>query len=601
MNCFSFRLISVLLLCLAHFLRAQPPTPDEVMAQAERAFGAAQAPSERGVPGKRIHLSGLMRDVSKVLSAMTREQKDRLRQLSPSLDLMVERADARQEGRAPTRSLPTTFTNLTQTEFGKTCIVHYTTSAGPDQTTQTYAKLVATQIDAATRRLARFGKPLYDGPPGDKMHVYVHDISDYGVTTGEASDGTPQTSATYMEIDIGLSDADVIATCFHEFMHAIQYAYNVNSQAWFVEGQAVWVECDVLRDNRGLAGYMADAKSVCNRPDLPIFDNSYDRNYTTAVFQLYLTRKRGDGIMRRWLNATVGTNDSLSALQQVLDGGAGRAFSGLYRQYLAGLYRKQLPGVPDEVFRDVPIEGEFIQLGIDLNATLPPTGAKFWLVRPDERIPNEYVIGKVEPSSGAPEMVLEKKPERFRPLKVITPPDADDVPRFKSAGEMLAILTDTSALNEMVPNTTITAQLLSPYLKFKLIEPMTPINAGDRSNMPITYDLLGLPPSVTIFKIDFRLTEKGPGVADRASQETNARTGEDQKLHPFFQSAADRGGTYRFLWSGLTPVKSYSMKKIPQSRTSIRTQVVVNPPAAAPFTQERKRLLPESVALAVDE
>lgn len=601
MNSMPLRLAACWLLSIASICFAQTfPTADEVMAQVESVYSTARAPREPGMPVKRVHLSGVMRAVNRTMAQFSPAQLDRLRQLSPSLSAVVKAATTAREGLAPESSLPP-LPQLTQVETGRTCLVHYTTGAGQDQVTDAYAQLVAAEIDRATRTLARFGRARFEGPPGDKMNVYVHALPNaFGVTSGISFVSGPESQTTFMEIDVNLDPTVLRLTCHHEYMHAIQLACNGHSHDWFCEGQAVWVESALLRDHRALINFMHAPDSVCNRPDLPLYNNQYDRNYTTAAFMLYLTHKRGAGIMKRWLTATKTTDDSLSALQSVL-GDDGRVFSGLYRQYLAGLYRKKLPGVPDSVFLDVPLEGDLDELGQDLTATLPPTGAKFWRIRPDDRIPNEYIIGKVAEGSGAPEMILEKRPDRFSPLKVITPPDADDVPGFKSSGEMLAILTDTKALNETGPNTTITAQLLSPYLVFKKIEPQTPIAAGERSQMPITYDLLGLPPSIPIFRMDFRLAEKGPGVRDYASSEINVRTGVDKQIFPFFQSASDRSGTYRHLWTGLTPPKSYTKKKIPQSKTSIRTEVVVNPPAAAPFRTGRESEVTEAAGIAVDE
>lgn len=116
----------------------------------------------------------------------------------------------------------------------------------------------------------------YDAPPkdpgdashggNDKFDVYISDICTstkciYGYAAPEAAaasgDGNEWYSYMAMENDYaefsGTAEDNIKVTAAHEFHHAIQFGYNVNATAWYMEATATWMEdqvYDSIDDNR---------------------------------------------------------------------------------------------------------------------------------------------------------------------------------------------------------------------------------------------------------------------------------------------------------------------------------------------------------------
>jgi hypothetical protein len=79
-------------------------------------------------------------------------------------------------------------------------------------------------------------------------------------------------------------------TAAHEFFHAVQFAYDVGEDIWFMEGTAAWIEdevFDAIDDNRQ---YLA--QSPLTQPSIPLDHTSQDRHpYGNWVFWRYLTER----------------------------------------------------------------------------------------------------------------------------------------------------------------------------------------------------------------------------------------------------------------------------------------------------------------------
>lgn len=484
---------------------------------------------------------------------------------------------------------------LTETSSTPSVTVHFTTTAGPNQTTRAIADAVAREMDGALHFLFRRYRPAIPASNNGKLNVDIKDLgSANGRTDAMAIVGDARLAASYINItsDLvaraaasGLTLEEFIrVVCMHECMHAVQNSYNAHVSPWFREAQAAWAEAAFTGISGQLAGYYAAGDSVSLNPGLPLWaatpGEAHERSLSAFVH--FLVSKKGMRIVDRWLAATEGTNDAMAALQTAL-GGDGRTFSGLYRQFLLQLYRRDIRFTPiaggraNLVLPPIAELPALSELGQDFDLTLTPTGAAFARFTPDVRIPNTYAIAMVEDgATGAPELLVIKRPQRTSPIRTIKPADHTVINGFNSSVETLVIFTDTTVRDETVPPTPIKAKLLSPYLHFKTVQPETPIAAGQISTIDITYDLLGLPPGVTSMRVDFRIAGRGPGVAVRTTQEIDAFTGADRHLFPIFQSAADRAGSYRFTWTGLTPMRGFSARKLPQSRTSISNHVVVD-------------------------
>jgi hypothetical protein len=78
-------------------------------------------------------------------------------------------------------------------------------------------------------------------------------------------------------------------TAAHEYYHAVQFAYDVLEDGWFMEGSAAWVEdevYDAVNDNRQ---YLAS--SPLTQPDVPLDSATGIEVYGGWIFFRYLTER----------------------------------------------------------------------------------------------------------------------------------------------------------------------------------------------------------------------------------------------------------------------------------------------------------------------
>jgi hypothetical protein len=101
----------------------------------------------------------------------------------------------------------------------------------------------------------------------------------------------------------------VKVTAAHEFFHAVQYAYNVDSDTWWKEASATWNE-DEIYD--GVNEYLQYLKGVFSSPYKSLEKNSYGG----VVFAKCLSEKYGDYsiIKRIWELQGTKYNSSISAI-----------------------------------------------------------------------------------------------------------------------------------------------------------------------------------------------------------------------------------------------------------------------------------------------
>ncbi len=158
-----------------------------------------------------------------------------------------------------------------------------------------------TQI-AVTYARAGYKKPVSDGAAGGSSlpDVYLGNVGNAGVygycTTDREVKGHVAAPAycvldnNYAEFGIAPRSA-LRVTAAHEYFHAVQFAYDVNEDAWIMEATASWVEdemYDGINDNRSYLPYGPLA-----RPSqaLDAFSDQGAEPYGTWIFFRYLSER----------------------------------------------------------------------------------------------------------------------------------------------------------------------------------------------------------------------------------------------------------------------------------------------------------------------
>lgn len=210
-------------------------------------------------------------------------------------------------------------------------VVHYSTSGtnAPTPnfpyTATSWARLVGDTFEQAYSTYKNtYG---FISPPGNQYHVYLLDLAPrylYGVTTTSTaapSAGFPYAYGSYIEIDKDFTDPiftrsgtsitytplqNLQVTAAHEFQHAIQFAYNVFSEAWYAEATATWYEAllypSVLQNYEYVPDYFANSTK---RLDLTVDQNAMDTGagYGRWIFNRYLAEIYSPNLIRTvWEN-----------------------------------------------------------------------------------------------------------------------------------------------------------------------------------------------------------------------------------------------------------------------------------------------------------
>lgn len=196
-------------------------------------------------------------------------------------------------------------------ECGPTVCVHYVTT-GPNATTQAYADLVRATAESVAARYqsAGYRRPVADGTEGDRpgvpsgrFDIYLGDLGQmfYGYCAPEdlVSPTSPQSAATSYCVlstnyaQLGGSNTpteNLQVTAAHEMFHAIQFAYDVYEDGWFLEASSTWAEdefYDGVNDNRQYLPY-GPLGAPASRMD------TYDSSaapYGAWIFLRYLTER----------------------------------------------------------------------------------------------------------------------------------------------------------------------------------------------------------------------------------------------------------------------------------------------------------------------
>jgi hypothetical protein len=222
-----------------------------------------------------------------------------------------------------------------------------------------------TEVDAYGYRAPKSDLTSANHGPDDRIDIYIADIGAdglYGYCTTDDPALTPSATSwdvsAYCVLDDDYSPsqfsgaasglAALQVTLAHEFQHAIQFAYDVGEDIWFMEGTAVWFEDEVYDDINDNYQYLP--ASPLAQPDLPLdlgitnpSSPGYGTFYGTFVFFKYLTEVVAHGdpsiIRRIWERADgsrTGPDDySIQAIDNALKSFAGIRFSAVFGAFAA--------------------------------------------------------------------------------------------------------------------------------------------------------------------------------------------------------------------------------------------------------------------------
>lgn len=173
-------------------------------------------------------------------------------------------------------------------------------------------------------------EPPSDGSAGgdSRYDVYIRNIGAYGITWQENDGPRPWNDCTsYIEINNdftsfppntdpeGHTEGAQKVTSAHEFFHAIQMGYNKDTDPWWMEMTATWMEetaYDTVND------YYNYLETFFTQPNMSLFLYDGSHEYSACVFPIYLSTKWGNDIIRLvWENCI--RRSAFDAISSALD------------------------------------------------------------------------------------------------------------------------------------------------------------------------------------------------------------------------------------------------------------------------------------------
>lgn len=186
------------------------------------------------------------------------------------------------------------------------------TDTAPANGIPDYVEWIAGYCDSSYRaEITNLGHlpPPSDGVAGGdgRYDIYTEEMGYYGYTQPETTGPNPWNDASsYISVHrnfVGFPANDdpegdikgaAKVTCAHEYYHAVQFAYDVNENVWFMEAAATWMEdyvYDPVNDNYN---YCSDWFS---NPDWSLHSTSSLHLYAAFIWPVYLVQNFGASIM----------------------------------------------------------------------------------------------------------------------------------------------------------------------------------------------------------------------------------------------------------------------------------------------------------------
>lgn len=173
-----------------------------------------------------------------------------------------------------------------------------------------------------------YDTPPFDGSNGGGTNlydIYMHHYSGaYGVTFSESPSsqrpGRNYDYTSYIYVDptyagFGYNDRTLPmkVTSAHEFFHAVQFAYNVNAGAWFMENCSTWMEdilWDDINDNYNYLSFFL------NNVHLPLHTANGGFEYGAFLWPMFLYENWGHSFIYNTWVYTISMN-AMTALENV--------------------------------------------------------------------------------------------------------------------------------------------------------------------------------------------------------------------------------------------------------------------------------------------
>jgi hypothetical protein len=212
--------------------------------------------------------------------------------------------------------------------------VHYNIT-GPHAVTTAYAQNMSSYFETSyNTEVNTLG---YLAPPSDlaapnnggdaRYDVYIYDLGSglYGYTCPEQHPITPSYSYIAVNRDYswapsnddpeGAAIGAAKVTAAHEFHHAIQFAYDVTEETWWMETTSTYMEDEVYPSVNDNYNYLDNWFDVCDTQGLETFNGAHE--YGNFIFAKRLSEDFGDDIIRDiWIEDQ--TTDGLTAIDNVL-------------------------------------------------------------------------------------------------------------------------------------------------------------------------------------------------------------------------------------------------------------------------------------------
>jgi hypothetical protein len=251
------------------------------------------------------------------------------------------------------------------------------TDRAPRNGTPDYVDKVLKNMEKVHRTYVRAGyrAPLRDRGQGGnrKRDIYLRNVGSQGIYGYCTSDRRGKRVAAYCVLDNNFSKREfptntplenMRVTAAHEYFHAVQFAYDLGEDLWFMEATATWAEdelFDRVNDNRNYLPY-----GQIGEPGVPL-DSSRGLNvYGNWVFFRYLTERMpasraGMPVLVRDMWRGAGRNlDSLQAVQRRL-ADRGRSFTVTYAAFAAANRRARATYAEGQALRypNSPLRARF--------------------------------------------------------------------------------------------------------------------------------------------------------------------------------------------------------------------------------------------------
>lgn len=173
--------------------------------------------------------------------------------------------------------------------------------------------------------------PPSDGVAGgdSRYDIYTEEMGFYGYTQSEGAGPEPWNDAiSYISVHRNFSgfpanddpDGDqkgaAKATIAHEFYHAVQFAYDIGEQLWWMEASATWMEdvvFDPVNDNYNYLG------TFFTTPDQSLHSTTNGRQYSEFIWPKYLDENYGPKTMTDIWELLISTT-AYSGMSTVLTG-----------------------------------------------------------------------------------------------------------------------------------------------------------------------------------------------------------------------------------------------------------------------------------------